>query len=70
MGLGAYPQVTLAGARLFRDENRKLVATGLNPVNERDRANSQAQAYDNTFSSRLKLTFEVKKTELKEDGKA
>lgn len=70
MGLGTYPQVTLAEARLLRDENRKLVANGLNPIHERDRANSQAQERDTTFASLLKLTFEAKKAELKEDGKA
>ena len=32
MGLGTYPQVTLAEARLLRDENRKLLANGLNPI--------------------------------------
>ena len=70
MGLGTYPQVTLAEARLLRDENRKLLANGLNPIHERDRANSQAQEYDHTFASLLSLTFEAKKAELKEDGKA
>ena len=70
MGLGTYPQVTLAEARLLRDENRKLLVNGLNPIHERDRANSQAQECDHTFASLLSLTFEAKKAELKEDGKA
>ena len=55
---------------MLRDENRRLVANGLNPIHERDRANSQTQGCDNTFASLLKLTFEAKKAELKGDGKA
>ena len=32
MGLGSYPAVSLADARLKRDQNKRLLAEGIDPI--------------------------------------
>lgn len=50
MGLGGFPIVSLAEARVARDQARKLLRGGLDPIDERRRAKMQAsQAQENTF---------------------
>lgn len=53
LSLGIYPEVTLATARSLREEARALLASGVNPSEERkqERANLRAEA------SRLEATL-------------
>ncbi|MCA1546319.1 integrase arm-type DNA-binding domain-containing protein [Bradyrhizobium sp. BRP19] len=44
MGLGQYPLFNLAEARARRDDARKLVKTGIDPVEERQRQRAEAKA--------------------------
>ena len=52
MGMGAYPEVSLAAAREEAAKARALLATGINPLDERNRAkaaNRLAAAREKTF---------------------
>lgn len=44
MSLGTYPDVSLAAARKARDDNRALIASGLNPIQARKAANAEKTA--------------------------
>jgi len=44
MGLGSFPTITLARARLLATQAREMVATGRDPINDRDAARAQARA--------------------------
>ncbi|WP_338213284.1 Arm DNA-binding domain-containing protein, partial [Halopseudomonas aestusnigri] len=44
MGLGAYPEVTLAEARDLATDARKLAKTGTDPIEERQRLREAAEA--------------------------
>ena len=50
LGLGAFPDVTLAEARNRRDNARRLLATGVDPSAQR-KADRTAAAADNTFGA-------------------
>ena len=52
LGIGTYPEVSLAEARRRRDDARELIAAGKDPSREkqRDKARSRLQA-DNTFKT-------------------
>ncbi|MFV0508305.1 MAG: tyrosine-type recombinase/integrase [Shewanella algae] len=50
LAIGVYPDVSLKGARVIRDEARNLIAQGLDPNEERKQANLQAMvAAANSF---------------------
>ena len=50
LGLGTYPETSLSKARALRDQARELIAAGIDPGIERQRAKLRAQAdADNTF---------------------
>lgn len=52
MSLGTYPEVTLREARALRDEARKLLAQGINPlVQRRNKREADRLAEENTFKS-------------------
>lgn len=62
--LGDYPELSLAEARLKREELRKQVAEGLNPVIERKLAvELQTQAAGNTFRAMAEEWLEFRKEE-------
>ncbi len=51
LGLGTYPEISLVAARARRDEARKLIANGVDPAIEKQRAKMRAQAdASNTFT--------------------
>jgi CheY-like chemotaxis protein len=51
MGLGSYPQVSLAEARKFRDKALALVRGGLDPIEERERQKAGASAATPSFNN-------------------
>jgi len=62
MGLGAYPLVSLATAREKTLECRRLVASGLNPRDERDKVKTEikvAKAHSVTFEKAAKEYIET-----------
>ena len=70
MGLGAYPDVSLANARKQRDFYRDILSAGCDPIQERNHQSAKLNALDNTFHALLYRDFEAKKAEFKGDGKA
>jgi integrase len=65
MGLGAYPTISLAEARVEADRCRKLVAQGIDPRNERKQV-LRAE----TFRDATAAYFELKREGLKGNGTA
>lgn len=67
IGLGGFPEVSLANARKLRDKNRELVAQGIDPKEYKDdkRLKNQIEQF-NTFESVAREWFEVKRTEVTE----
>lgn len=59
-GLGPYPELSLAEAREKRDSLKKMIRSGLDPI-ETKRAEKQARriARENTFQSAAKAWFEI-----------
>jgi len=52
LGLGTYPEVSLAEARRRRDDAREMVAAGKDPSREKQRAKVRARELaDNTFEA-------------------
>lgn len=70
MGLGPYPQISLAQARELLAEYRTLVAQKIDPIKYRQKAALEASRVDTSFDTIAKITFEAKKPELKHDGSA
>jgi integrase len=64
MGLGSYPGVSLAGARVLRDDAERLVRKGVNPIIDR-KATRQTAATAVTVMQALKAHVEVKKSDWK-----
>jgi integrase len=62
MGLGAYPEVSLAGVRAAAKEVRKVIATGVDPLAERGRVEVAQAAH----AAIKKYTFEVAAREVYE----
>jgi len=58
MGLGPYPTVTLAEARLQAADQRKVLATGSDPITERDAAREQRREVERQAQAR-RITFET-----------
>lgn len=70
MGLGGFPAVSLAQARQKADDARAVVASGLDPITERDQARRQAERNLHLLRDVALDAFEARKAELKGDGKA
>lgn len=67
IGLGIYPEVTLADARKKRDEYRALLAKEIDPKEHKDEiARKKSEAALNTFTQVAKNWFEVKQTQVSE----
>jgi integrase len=61
LGLGSYPEVTLAEARKKRAEARKLLASDIDPKEDRDTKNlAQKNLLSNTFESVAASWFQIK----------
>jgi len=68
LGLGVYPEITLAEAREKRDAARKLLAKDVDPREHRDDENRKAAfAHNNTLKHVAALWFEVKQGEVSDD---
>ena len=70
MGLGSLSDVPLKKARELADHWRKLAASGIDPIKERERQARELARADNTLRKIAAEAFEVQKAELKGDGKA
>ena len=68
MGLGAWPDVSIAEAREAAEEARKLVRKGIDPVQDRQKRKNQAAPL--TLAEAIQGCFEAKQAELKDDGQA
>ena len=70
MGLGSLSDVPLKRARELADHWRKLAASGIDPIKERQREARELARADNTLRKIAAEAFEARKAELKGDGKA
>jgi integrase len=70
MGLGSLSDVPLKKARELADHWRKLAADGVDPIKERERQARELARADNTLRKIAEEAFEVRKAELRGDGKA
>jgi integrase len=70
MGLGGYPEVSLAQARETAERWRALAKHGRDPVKERERERRTARREDISLAIITADAFEARKAELKGDGKA
>ena len=70
MGLGGLSDTPLKRARELTDHWRKLAASGIDPIKEREREARELARADNTLRKIAAEAFEVRKAELKGDGKA
>lgn len=69
MGLGKYPDLTLANARAVRDEWAQVLAQGLNPIEVRREGTPEPNDLDNaTFAQMVNIVFEMKRAGLRGDG--
>ena len=66
-GLGGLNNVGLATARKRADHARALVASNIDPINEKQRLKNEYARSSNTISMIASLAFEAKKAELKGD---
>lgn len=65
MGLGAYPELSLAQARKITIEARELLATGIDPKEQRDSLKQAKKAEtEHTFQNVATAWYELKKTRL------
>lgn len=68
LGLGNYPEVTLAQARQRRDEARKLLAQDIDPQEQRELNRAQQKAeFDNTFQKVAQDWLDVKRPAITEN---
>ena len=71
MGLGSFPQVSMAEARAERDKWAAVIRGGNDPITERERQRSEAldlaRRADPTFSDMLDMTFDAIKDRLKNE---
>ncbi|MCW3781386.1 tyrosine-type recombinase/integrase [Defluviimonas salinarum] len=70
MGLGAFPDISLKGARESAEKWRALVREGLDPIKERDRQRRDSARKLHLLNDVALDAFESRKAELKGDGKA
>lgn len=70
MGLGSLSVVTIKEARREAERWRAVVRQGLDPIKERERQRRKAAKADHMLATVAKEAFEVRKTELKNEGKS
>ncbi|MEL7444705.1 MAG: integrase arm-type DNA-binding domain-containing protein [Pseudomonadota bacterium] len=70
MGLGAYPDITLAMAREAATKWRRLAKQGVDPIKERERLAKEAAKEHPTVQQVFEECFEARKAQLKDEGKA
>tara|TARA_R110002049_G_scaffold137350_2_gene297326 strand:- start:5858 stop:7045 length:1188 start_codon:yes stop_codon:yes gene_type:complete len=70
MGLGTWPDVSLADAREKADEARRELRSGCDPIRERQKRRMDAQRNLHLFRDIARDAFDARKTELRDDGKA
>lgn len=70
MGIGALPDVGLAEAREEAEKWRKVVRTGRDPIKEREKRRREQKRNLSLLKDVAVDAFEVRKAELKGDGKA
>ena len=68
MGLGPWPDVTIAEARETARNARKLLRSGIDPIAERERTNRRQHTL--SFADAVEGCFEARQAELKNDGHA
>ncbi|MEA5162056.1 tyrosine-type recombinase/integrase [Cereibacter johrii] len=72
MGLGPWPDVSLADARRARDRWAAVLLSGLDPISERDRIRAAERAEmdkrDPTLEELALITFEARKPSLRGEG--
>lgn len=68
IGLGGFPDVSLADARKLRSIHRELLAKGIDPKEYKDeQGRINAEAASNTFKHVAMAWFEIKSTQVSED---
>ena len=68
LGLGKYPDVTLAQARLKRKEARELLAQDIDPkTHKEEQSLLKKEAIENTFGVLAQKWFDLKLTQVKEE---
>ena len=70
MGLGSYPNVSLKQARNLATTYRKMVADGINPIAQRNKAKIEALEARPTLEKMTAEAFEAHKRTLVDDGNA
>ena len=70
MGLGGYPEISLAAARDLADRWRAMAKLGRDPVKERQAEQRAARREDISLAVLTADAFEARKAELKGDGAA
>lgn len=72
MGLGAWPDITLAQARVARDKWSAVLASGRDPITERTREAEAQRAEldrrDPTLAEMVEVAFEAQRRSLRGDG--
>lgn len=62
LSIGAYPEISIAGARKIKDEYRALLSGGIDPKEHREKQRlSEVMKRENTFRHVATLWFELKK---------
>ena len=65
LSFGAYPETTLAQARIQRDEARALIANGIDPKNHKEETNREKLIkLNNSFQSVFNDWFQVKEAQV------
>ena len=70
MGLGAYPETSLAHARAFAEKWRGVLASGINPIAEREREKKRKAKTAQTLNEITVEAFEAHKLTLVDNGAA
>jgi integrase len=70
MGLGGFSSLGLANARKLSERWRSMAAVGRDPIKEREAEERAARREDISLAVLTADAFEVRKAELKDDGKA
>lgn len=70
LGLGGYPNYSLAEARRRAEKIRAQIRNGLNPIKERERERRESERELHRLTEVAQDAFEARKAELKGDGTA
>ena len=70
MGLGAYPEVSLAEARRKADEARAKARNNIDPIKDRERERREMVQNLHILNDIAADAFESRKHELRDDGAA